>query len=126
MFTDPTHGATLDKRAHARLIQQANAARNDPEAWLYLEVAHVVGQQHFWPHLQTHLQMLQLACLLRDPLEAAGQLLRLALVPLGHLTGRLPLGNTGRCNVGAFKPMPVRAELVVLITRAQTESTSST
>lgn len=126
MSTDPTHRSPLDKRAHARLIQQADAAKSDREAWLYLEAAHVVGQQHFWQHLQTHLQMLRLACRLRDPLEAAGQLLRLALVPLGHLTGRLPLGNPGRSNVSAFKPMPVRAELEELINRAHTGPTSST
>ncbi|MFD2377205.1 DUF3703 domain-containing protein [Ottowia pentelensis] len=40
----------------------------------------------------------------RDWPEVAGQLLRLALVPLGHLSGRLPIGNPGRATVSAFEP----------------------
>lgn len=27
------------------------------------------------------------------------------MAPLGNLTGRLPIGNTGRANVSAFAPM---------------------
>ena len=44
-------------------------------------------------------------------------MLRLALLPLGHLIGRLPQGNPGRATVGAFRPMPVRPELNPLISR---------
>ena len=51
--------------------------------------------------------------------EAFGQLFRLALVPLGHLTGRLPAGNPGRATVSAFRPMPVRADLRALIAQAR-------
>jgi hypothetical protein len=40
-------------------------------------------------------------------------------VPLGHLSGRLPLGNPGRATVSAFEPLPVRPELAELITRAR-------
>src|SRR3546814_4008454 len=69
------------------------------QAWCLLERAHVVSQTHLWPHMPSHLKMLQLAVRLRDGREVVGQLLRLALAPLGILTGRLPLGNTGRTNV---------------------------
>jgi hypothetical protein len=44
---------------------------------------------------------------------------RLALVPLGHLSGRLPLGNPGRSTVSAFEPLPVRPELAEMIARAR-------
>ncbi|MDZ4127794.1 MAG: DUF3703 domain-containing protein [Hydrogenophaga sp.] len=36
-------------------------------------------------------------------------------MPLGHLLGRLPLGNTGRSHVGAFRPMQVAPELLATI-----------
>lgn len=62
--------------------------------------------------------MLAFAVGLRDWHEVAGQIVRLALAPLGALTGRVPIGNTGRSNVGAFQPMPVPDDL-----RRQIETT---
>jgi hypothetical protein len=38
-------------------------------------------------------------------------MVRIILAPLGALTGRLPVGNTGRSNVSAFAPMPIPADL---------------
>ena len=55
---------------------------------------------------------------LRDAREAAGQLLRLALVPLGHALARLPMGNIGRARVSAFAPMEPRPEITQLIDEA--------
>lgn len=63
--------------------------------------------------------MLGLAWRTRDLAEVSGQLLRLLLVPLGHLLGRLPLGNTGRSSVGAFRPMLVAPELLATIREHQ-------
>jgi hypothetical protein len=37
------------------------------------------------------------------------------LVPLGHFTGRLPLGNAGRSNISAFQTMPIREDIAALI-----------
>lgn len=119
MFNDPSDASWLDCAAHAQLIQDANAAASLKQAWLYLEAAHVLGQLHLKPHIQTHVQMLALSLRTRDWPEAVGQLLRLALVPLGHLSGRLPLGNPGRATVSAFQPLPVRPELAELISRAR-------
>jgi len=59
--------------------------------------------------------MLRVAWSSGDGREVRGQLLRLALVPLGHLMGRLPLGNTGGASVSAFQPMDVPAELQRLL-----------
>ena len=78
-----------------------------------------MGQLHVKPHLQTLAQMLRLSLRTRDWSEAVGQVMRLALVPLGHLSGRLPLGNPGRSTVSAFEPLPVRPELAELIARAR-------
>ena len=116
--TETLSGRQFDRPTVARLVQEANEAGSTKQAWLYLEAAHVVGQLHLKPHLQTHALMLGLAWRTRDWPEAAGQLLRLALVPLGHLSGRLPLGNPGRSTVSAFEPLPVRQELAELIAQA--------
>ncbi len=116
--TDTLAGRLFDKPTYARLVHEARVAGSTEQAWLYLEAAHVVGQLHLKPHLQTHALMLDLAWRTRDWPEAAGQVLRLALVPLGHLSGRLPLGNPGRSTVSAFEPLPVRQELAELIAQA--------
>ena len=117
--TEPSGNRRFDGTAHAQLIQSAKTAVSVDQAWLYLEAAHVVGQLHIRPHLQTHAQMFNLSIRTRGWSEAVGQLFRLALVPLGHLSGRLPLGNPGRSTVSAFEPLPVRSELAELIARAR-------
>jgi hypothetical protein len=118
MPTESTTDRRFDEITFDRLIAGARAADSIEQAWLYLEAAHVVGQLHIKPHLQIHVHMLGLALRSNDWAEAAGQLFRLALVPLGHLSGRLPLGNPGRSTVSAFAPQPVRPDLAELITRA--------
>lgn len=87
-------------------------------AWDVLSAAHIVGQTDFWLHIQVHWAMLLFAAKNRDAGEILGQLFRLALIPLGHLFQRLPLGNVGRANVSAFVPMPVAPQLVELIHQA--------
>ena len=108
--------ATLYARLLARLRTLPLQANHD--RWLLLEAAHVVGQTRFRPHLETHWLMLGQAWRDGDAGEMAGQALRLLLVPLGHLTGRLPIGNPGRANVSAFKPLPVRPDIAEAIAQA--------
>jgi len=112
----------LGRRNAAVLIAaemaQYRAARRDGDhsaAWNAVGRAHIVAQPFFAPHLSAHWHMLGFAIALRDWREAAGQLLRLALVPLGSLTGRLPVGNTGRARISAFRPMPVPPDLAKMI-----------
>ncbi len=105
---DAAYGRAIDgARAHL-------AAGAFEEAFALLERAHVLGQQHFGRHLQVHLWMLRVGWAARDGREVLGQLLRLALLPLGHLSGRLPLGNSGRVRVSAFAAMPVADDLARL------------
>ena len=78
----------------------------------------MLGQTSLPLHWRSHTAMLRYALALRDAREAAGQLLRLALVPLGHLLARLPLGNIGRSHVSAFRPMVPAAEVTELIRQA--------
>jgi hypothetical protein len=70
--------------------------------------------------------MLALAWEASDAGEVAGQLLRLALVPLGHALGRLPAGNVGRATVNAFRPMEPPPEVRVLITAAMRPQVTGT
>lgn len=44
--------------------------------------------------------------------EGLGQGLRLMLAPLGAIFGRVPVGNSGRSNVSAFRPMPIPDDLL--------------
>ncbi len=100
----------------AVVAAQTHLASGEPAAaFKQLERAHVLGQREFGRHWQVHALMLRAAWDLADTREVRGQLLRLALIPLGHLLGRLPLGNTGGSNVSAFEPMPVPPELARLL-----------
>lgn len=63
------------------------------QRWTVLMAAHVVGQPLLALHWDSHVRMLRLAWQTRDWREVAGQLLRLALVPVGHAAGRLPKRN---------------------------------
>jgi len=89
-------------------------------AWMALERAHIHSQPRLGPHLRVHALMLGLAVRTHDWREVRGQVLRLALAPLGNLTGRIPQGNTGRSNVSAFRPMEVPDDLRrIMATRSE-------
>ena len=77
--TELSGNRRFDGTAHAQLIPSAKNADSVDQVWLYLEAAHVVGQLHIRPHLQTHAQMFNLSVRTRDWPETVGQLLRLAL-----------------------------------------------
>ena len=105
--------ATLTRMVAGELADHARAhiAGDVAGAWQALERAHIISQPMLGPHMRVHAAMLGLAGRLRQPREIAGQLARLALAPLGAITGRVPWGNTGRSNVSAFQPMPIPPEL---------------
>ncbi|MGY4829149.1 DUF3703 domain-containing protein [Sphaerotilaceae bacterium SBD11-9] len=84
-------------------------------AFALLERAHVLGQFDLGRHFQVHGRMLRVAWLQRDAHEVMGQVFRLALVPIGHLVGRLPRGNIGRATVSAFQPMPIAPDVDALL-----------
>ena len=94
---------------YARLVD--GAAATDPstrtleERWTWLMAAHVVGQHQVGLHFDSHRRMLELAHETRDWREVAGQLLRIGLLPLGHLLGKIPRGNIGRATVGVTQAM---------------------
>lgn len=99
--------------------QEGAQCRDDfPLAWHHLERAHILAQTRLAPHIVSHWRMLRLALIQRDRREAAGQILRLALAPIGNVTGRLPIGNTGRSTVSAFAPMDIPPDMRAILPRS--------
>jgi hypothetical protein len=89
----------------------ARSSGDVERAWQVLARVHILSQAQFWPHIQSHVEMLRFAIARRDRREILGQLVRLILAPLGNITGRLPIGNTGLANVSAFISMEVPSDL---------------
>lgn len=118
------------KRAHAIMLidnemaayRAAKASLDIATAWAALERAHIVSQPFLGPHIVNHSSMLCFAIERRDRREVAGQIVRLVLAPLGALTGRIPVGNTGRSNVSAFMPMPIPEDLRGAMRRQDSET----
>lgn len=119
MMSGETNKQTAINLIAAEMTKYANcrAAGEHALAWRALERAHIIAQPYFVPHLRSHWTMARFALALRDWREVAGQLFRLALVPLGSLTGRLPAGNAGRARVNAFRPMPIPPDLATHFAR---------
>lgn len=111
MDSDAASGKNAFLAAEYRLAAHAIDGQNFEKAWHHLERAHVVAQDRLGPHCVSHWRMLRLAWRLRDWREVLGQLFRLALAPLGNLTGKLPVGNNGRSSESAFVPMEISQEL---------------
>jgi hypothetical protein len=101
----------------ARYAGELERAADDssPGGWSALETAHVLAQPWAGAHARTHWLMLRRGVRERDAREVAGQLVRLVVAGPGSLTGRYPVGNTGRARVSATLPMTVPADLAVLL-----------
>ncbi len=96
-------------------FRTARRRKDADAAWTALERAHIISQPALGPHLRVHWLMFGFAVRLRQPREVAGQALRLALAPLGAITGRVPWGNTGRAGVSAFERMPLPSDLAAVL-----------
>ena len=104
-------------------LAQAAEGRGDiDQAWGYLADAHVVTQPWALPHVRVHVAMLCLGVRIRSGQEIVGQLARLVLAAPGSLSHRYPVGNSGRANVSAFTPAPVRSDLAELLSDARSSS----
>ena len=79
-------------------------------ALVWLERAHILGQRLALPHARAHWLMLCAGWMLGDWREVLGQLPRIAAALLFSRIW-VPLGNTGRARVSAFRPMPLSEEL---------------
>lgn len=107
--------------AHARQVYRSEMAAAkiaaDPlTRWRHLERAHIVSQPDPWLHTCNHAAMLVLALRQHDRREAVGQVLRLIVAAPGSMTGRYPVGNTGRVAAGLMNPMPIPEDLAAALT----------
>ncbi|MBB5707316.1 DUF3703 domain-containing protein [Sphingopyxis panaciterrulae] len=101
--------------AEYHAFESAARAGHIEQAWRHLERAHIVAQARLWPHCRSHWKMLIFAIGLRDWREAGGQMVRLLLAPAGNLTGRLPVGNSGRANISAFARAEIPPDLLAFV-----------
>lgn len=97
--------------AAIHLYEEGNLAN----AFLHLEVAHVLGQRYIAPHVTTHYWMLKIGLNRRSMPEVLGQVLRMFLGALGSAVGLAPVGNTGGTNISMFKRLPVDPSVEKLI-----------
>ncbi|GLZ87591.1 hypothetical protein Pres01_36420 [Metapseudomonas resinovorans] len=93
---------------------QALAAQDPQHAWPWLERAHILTQRLPLAHTRSHWLMLRAGWQQGDYREVLGQAIRM---PAALLFSRIwvPLGNTGRARISAFKPMPMAEELRQLL-----------
>jgi hypothetical protein len=81
------------------------------QAFKHLEIAHVLGQRHVVPHVQTHWLMLKIGLRRRSAKEVVGQVTRIALGALGSAVGVVPAGNTGGTDISMFKRLPIASDI---------------
>ncbi len=101
--------------------EQAMQEKRSADAFQWLERAHILTQRHPMLHARSHWMMLALGWQTADHREVAGQIPRIVAALLFSKIW-VPLGNTGRSRVSAFKPMPVSEELQTLLANGEQNS----
>ncbi len=79
-------------------------------AFRHLERAHILSQRHTLEHVRVHWLMLRLGASVGAWREVLGQLSRMGAAAVFSRIW-VPVGNTGRANVSALKPMPIPGDL---------------
>lgn len=113
---DPTriraaYGAELSAASAAAAGGDAQAAFH------HLERAHILSQRHTLAHVRVHWRMLRLGASVGDWREVLGQASRIAAAAIFSRIW-VPIGNTGRADVSALKPMPVPEDLRAVLGHA--------
>ena len=83
-------------------------------AFYHLERAHILSQRHTSEHVQVHWLMLRLGASVGAWREVIGQSTRIVAAAVFSRIW-VPIGNTGRANVSAIKPMSVPDDLRSLL-----------
>jgi len=96
---------------------ELGAARRSDNPWPALERAHLLSQPWAWPHTRVHASMLAIAIRQRDLHESIGQLVRLCVAGPGSLTGRYPVGNTGRTAMALTETADVADHIAAILRR---------
>ncbi len=101
------------RNAYEAEIHAANSAIVEGKtevAFYHLERAHILSQRHTWEHVRVHWLMLRLGASAGAWREVIGQSTRIvAAAAFSRIW--VPIGNTGRANVSAIKPMSVPDDL---------------
>jgi membrane-associated phospholipid phosphatase len=106
----PKDGNFLASQIHFhRLLVQAKlafAAGNLDRSLALLQQAHIAGHLLLGPHFVAHLWMLRVAIARSDWAEIREQGIRIAVVPVVHLLGRLPACSPESASPNTVKPAP--------------------
>jgi hypothetical protein len=94
--------------------EHAMQEKCSPDAFQWLERAHILAQRQPLLHARSHWLMLVLGWQIGDYREVTGQIPRIVAALLFSRVW-VPIGNTGRSRVSAFWPMPVPEELQTLL-----------
>lgn len=93
-----------------RAARAARLAGRVEAAFHHLERAHILSQRHTRQHVYVHWLMLRLGVSTGAWREVIGQATRvLAAAVFSRIW--VPVGNTGRADVSAMKPMPIPDDL---------------
>ncbi len=107
------------RKAYEAELGAASAARSRGGveiAFHHLERAHILSQRYTLEHVHVHWLMLRLGASLGAWREVIGQSTR--IVAAGVFSRLwVPVGNTGRANVSATKPMPIPDDLRAVLER---------
>lgn len=101
---------TLLKNAYLAELRAAQSAASYAQSFYHLERAHILSQRFTAKHVYVHWLMLKQGLSARDWHEIFGQLKRIVAAAIFSRIW-IPLGNTGRANVSAIKPMPIPDDL---------------
>ncbi|MAY20502.1 MAG: hypothetical protein CL955_07775 [Erythrobacteraceae bacterium] len=96
-------------------LELADGAADPSVAFAHLERAHILSQYSTRDHVRVHAAMLRWGMAQWNPREVAGQVLRIVAAATKTAFGWIPVGNTGGANVSPIKPMPLPADLAVII-----------
>ena len=93
---------------------RAGAAAQIENAFEHLARAHIQSQRFTAQHVYVHWRMLMLGASVGAWREVLGQCTRIVAAAIFSRIW-VPLGNTGRANVSATKPMPVPEDLRAIL-----------
>ena len=101
------------RNAYKAELSAANSAAAGGKvevAFHHLERAHILSQRHTSEHVQVHWLMLRLGASVGAWREVIGQSTRIVAAAVFSRIW-VPIGNTGRANVSAMRPMPIPDDL---------------
>ena len=100
--------------AELSAAKTATAGGNVDVAFQHLERAHILSQRHTSEHVHVHWLMLRLGASAGSWREVIGQTTRIVAAAVFSRLW-VPIGNTGRANVSAIKPMSVPDDLLSVL-----------